>query len=118
MTQDQNTEARDIAARIDHACAAAERRLGSMDAVCEAAGLRRGWLNWYRQGGREPTLSHASRIADATGVTLEWLATGRGPREEISRGPTQRQAATAFVWGAPEVDADTAAELVENGVLP
>lgn len=33
---------------------------------------------WERTGGTSPSLSHLVRIACETGVTFEWLATGRG----------------------------------------
>jgi len=33
---------------------------------------------WERTGGTSPNVSHLARIACETGVTFEWLATGRG----------------------------------------
>lgn len=34
---------------------------------------------WEKTGGSMPSMSHLIDIALATGVTLEWLGTGRGP---------------------------------------
>ena len=33
---------------------------------------------WERAGGTSPSLTHLASIACETGVTFEWLATGRG----------------------------------------
>ncbi|ROU06281.1 helix-turn-helix transcriptional regulator [Lysobacter enzymogenes] len=34
---------------------------------------------WEKTGGNLPSMNHLIDIALATGVTLEWLGTGRGP---------------------------------------
>lgn len=35
---------------------------------------------WERNTASGPTVGHLAKIAMATGVSFEWLATGRGPR--------------------------------------
>lgn len=35
---------------------------------------------WERNNAAGPTVGHLTKIALATGVSFEWLATGRGPR--------------------------------------
>ncbi|MFN4097786.1 MAG: helix-turn-helix domain-containing protein [Sphingomonas sp.] len=43
--------------------------------------------------GAEPSAKNLARIADAAGVSLEWLATGRGPmrREAAKHSPDQAE---------------------------
>lgn len=36
--------------------------------------------------GSEPSATNLARIADAAAVSLDWLATGRGPKRRISTG--------------------------------
>jgi hypothetical protein len=63
--------------------------VGSIRAVSEKSGVRFGTLQSYRSGG-EMKLSNAAALARATGVRLEWLATGEGPMQEgeqLAHGP-------------------------------
>ena len=66
--------ARDRAERLR----AALRLVGSARAVAAASGVPFGTLQNYLSGG-EMKLSNALALAAATGVRLEWLATGQGP---------------------------------------
>lgn len=61
------------ALRLRHAIGAMKIR-----DVADRAGIPIGTLNHYLRG-REMRAASAARIAQATGVRLEWLATGEGP---------------------------------------
>lgn len=52
--------------------------LGSRKAAAQAAWVSEVMICRYLQGGSEPTLSTAVRLARASGVALQWLATGEG----------------------------------------
>ena len=53
----------------------------SQAALAEKLGVDRSAVSqWERQTPACPTFSHLVGIATATGVSFEWLATGRGPR--------------------------------------
>jgi phage repressor protein C with HTH and peptisase S24 domain len=56
----------------------AVRRGGGRAVVAEVSGVSYGTLGDYLAGG-EMKLSNAQALARATGVRLEWLATGEGP---------------------------------------
>lgn len=58
---------------------------GGRKPVAERAGVPFGTLVGYLEGG-EMKLSNAEALADATGVRLEWLASGRGPMREGDPG--------------------------------
>lgn len=52
----------------------------SQQELANKIGVRRSAVaQWEKQGGNLPSMSHLIEIALATGVTLEWLGTGRGP---------------------------------------
>lgn len=48
-------------------------------AFARRCGFGESLLRKYLQGS-EPSASNLAKIADAAGVTVDWLATGRGPR--------------------------------------
>ncbi|MBW8367201.1 MAG: helix-turn-helix domain-containing protein [Arenimonas sp.] len=53
----------------------------SQAALAERLGLgRTAVAQWERNTATGPTAGHLAAIALATGVSFEWLATGRGPR--------------------------------------
>ena len=53
----------------------------SQQRLAEKIGLHRSAVaHWERQTSGSPTAAHLADIAVATGVSFEWLATGRGPR--------------------------------------
>lgn len=51
---------------------------GGSKVVAEKSGVPLSTIGGYTRGG-EMKLSNLRQLADATGVTVEWLATGRGP---------------------------------------
>ncbi len=60
----------------------------TQEQLATRAGVSRSAVgHWERRSGRNPTNTHMRRIARATGVQFEWLATGRGvmpmPRETV-----------------------------------
>ena len=51
----------------------------SQQALAEVVGVQRSAVaQWERKGGTHPSMQHLVSIATATGVSLEWLGTGRG----------------------------------------
>jgi len=51
----------------------------SQQALAVAAGVQRSAVaQWERKDGSHPSMLHLIAIAQATGVYLEWLGTGRG----------------------------------------
>lgn len=67
-------ETAELAARVRSALATAR-------SLTEAAAATRLALSTLKriQDGQEPKLSQAVRIAEGLGISLEWLATGKGP---------------------------------------
>lgn len=52
----------------------------SQQNLAERVGVQRSAVaQWERKDGSLPSMQHLIEIALATGVTLEWLGTGRGP---------------------------------------
>lgn len=51
---------------------------GTVQFIADRSGVPKGTINAYLRGG-EMKLSNAVALAAATGVSLEWLATGQGP---------------------------------------
>lgn len=55
--------------------------------LADALGLDRSAVaQWERNTPSSPTVGHLTRIALVTGVSFEWLATGRGPRRIGGKG--------------------------------
>lgn len=51
----------------------------TQSALARRVGVQRSAVTqWERTGGTSPSVGHLERIACETGVTFEWLATGRG----------------------------------------
>ncbi len=63
--------------RIRHARLRA--KLSQHDLAAKIGVQRSAVAQWERKGGSVPSMSHLIEIALASGVTLEWLGTGRGP---------------------------------------
>lgn len=62
--------------------------------LAHAVGVQRSAVaQWERRDGSHPSMHHLIAIAEATGVCLEWLGTGRGPAkpEDDSWVPTMRK---------------------------
>ncbi len=58
-------------------------------------GITEGAVRNYLQHGAMPGLDVAVKVADVTGVNLEWLATGRGPmrKAKAKKAPVIKQPA-------------------------
>lgn len=53
----------------------------SQACLAERLGVDRSAVaHWERNSAASPTVAHLTDIALATGISFEWLATGRGPR--------------------------------------
>jgi len=59
-------------------------------AFARRCGFGESLLRKYLQGS-EPSATNLAKIADAAGVTLDWLATGRGPRRPEPKQSTDFQ---------------------------
>lgn len=58
------------------------RVAGTVQAIADRSGVPKGTINRYLTGG-EMKAGSLVALADATGVSVEWLATGRGPRQPV-----------------------------------
>lgn len=65
------------------------KSIGTAKLASERSGVPLGTLNAYL-AGREMKFSNATAIAEATGVRLEWLATGQGPMRPGQPGFEER----------------------------
>lgn len=74
-----------FAARVDEVA----RKAGSVSELARASGISRRMIDRYRSGA-EPTRDNLVVFARAVGVSLEWLATGEGPKERAD-----------FHWSGP-----------------
>lgn len=54
------------------------KQIGTVALISERSGVPKGTINGYLVG-KEMSFRNATALAKATGVTLEWLATGIGP---------------------------------------
>lgn len=52
----------------------------SQNALGKALGVSGATINYYRNGIKLPSMKTAIRIAEKTGVCVEWLLTGRGKK--------------------------------------
>ncbi|MCA3359170.1 MAG: helix-turn-helix domain-containing protein [Roseomonas sp.] len=83
------------------------KNVGSAREAARLSGLPYGTLQGYIRGG-ELKLSNAASIARATGVRLEWLATGEGPMQQDQPLVTAPAAPPGYVL-LPLVEARAAA---------
>ena len=57
----------------------------SQQALAERVGVHRSAVaQWEQADGSHPTMENLARIAISTGVSFEWLATGRGRMQFVS----------------------------------
>lgn len=84
--QEENTSNDVFAENLRRALSAKGWTQGDLTAAC---GITQGTISNYARGKREPTASQLRLLANALGVTMEWLLTGRGAptiEETISAG--------------------------------
>ncbi len=62
----------------------AARRVGTLYALAKAAGLSDQTLYDYRRKGTDPSRGNLVALASAAGVSIEWLATGKGNRSRTA----------------------------------
>jgi transcriptional regulator with XRE-family HTH domain len=67
---------RDARLAAELSCAELARRVGVRASAA---------VQWESRHGTTPSVGNMARVAAATGVAFEWLATGRGPRD-IDKG--------------------------------
>ncbi len=59
-------------------------------AMAAMVGVSRGAATQWESGGTEPTAANLRKIAEATNVSYEWLATGSGEPRETEARPSRR----------------------------
>ena len=63
-----------------------------------------GVMIWaYRSGEKLPRMSTATRMADKLGVNVNWLLTGKGPRNPEKPGVAERGPHTYYIPDAPDI---------------
>jgi hypothetical protein len=84
---------------------AAVRAAGGNTRVAQRAGIPLGTLNSYLRG-RDMKAGQLIRLAEATGVSLEWLATGAGSMRagELPATPAPPAAAPPRLFGQVKID--------------
>ena len=73
----QRQEAGGFAARLRQAL----RAYGSASALAKAIGRSEGAVRKWLRGESEPNVTDLRALCETTGVRIEWLASGQGPRE-------------------------------------
>lgn len=89
-------------------------------AFARRCGFGESLLRKYLQGS-EPSATNLAKIADAAGVTVDWLATGRGPRtraEAISSADQRDSASLDALAGRHARRWAEIIELVESAPNP
>ncbi len=90
-------------------------------AFARRCGFGESLLRKYLQGS-EPSATNLAKIADAAGVTVDWLATGRGPRsraELLKTEEKQRDSASLDALAGPHARRwAKIIELVESALSP
>lgn len=61
-------------------------------------GISEGLIRSYLKADKQPGMERLIRIADTAGVSLEWLATGRGPMRREAAKPAPDQAFEAVPY--------------------
>jgi len=79
--------------------------VGGKRALSEKTGLQESQLYRYIKGENVPSVNVVVEIADAGGVEVGWLATGKGPMRREGNGEI-REAAAEFRTGRKETLAD------------
>lgn len=65
-------------------------KAGGATKMAEKAGVSGSVLRKWRSGSSEPSRVNLIKLADAAGVTVEWLATGRGEEDISNQLATQQ----------------------------
>lgn len=110
-----------VSAENRHAADQAERlreaidQAGGPKAVADRSGIPYGSIQHYR-AGRDMKATAIAALADACGVTIEWLVAGRGPMQ-ASRPEAVPPAPPAFLKLFGTVDMDTMAQALEVATL-
>jgi len=91
-------------------------RPGSVASFAKRCGLAESVLRTYISDGRMPSLDKALAIATAGGVTLDWLATGRG-RRVIAQVHSADTTASGSPGDAEGLQTPTLDPVVLEGIL-
>jgi transcriptional regulator with XRE-family HTH domain len=86
---------------------------GSGDELARKTAIPRRTLEHYLAGEREPKVSKLVAIAEVAGVSVEWLASGKGPRHS-SGAPLDRIGVNAKVLVLLNDSLDAVREVAEE----
>lgn len=87
---------------------------GSGDDLARITAIPRRTLESYLTGDSEPKAGRLAAIAEATGVTLDWLVRGKGPMRLGQDAPAPAAPAAMAEAAAPSTDARLMGRLVEK----
>jgi len=59
------------------------KKAGSIEKLAKAANISKGVIQQYLSGASDPGRKKMIALANVGGVTIEWLATGKGIRERL-----------------------------------
>ncbi len=126
-----STDARERSIRAEESNAVAARIQEVIGAEAGAefarrSGIPEATLRSYVNDGRMPPLDRAKAIADAGGVLVDWLATGRSPKTRADLKALQDAASRPAGQAAPDPErlrlaltmAEDTAALVPEGLTP
>lgn len=88
----------------------------SVSAFSRRCGVSEAGLRSYVNDGRMPSIDKALAIAQAGGVTLDWLATGRGPKTQAELRALQAAPSPASVAALDLPRLQAAIATVEEGL--
>jgi phage repressor protein C with HTH and peptisase S24 domain len=94
-----SSPADDFVERLKNLC----NRAGNASALAKKAGISNSGLSRYLNGG-DPSRKVLVSLAQATGVSLQWLATGEGPMEKSQEG-SRPSSLTLLPWLGEEESA-------------
>ncbi|WFE92276.1 helix-turn-helix domain-containing protein [Roseibium porphyridii] len=80
-------------------------KIGGLDALANAAGVKRATMYNYAKGSTEPKVSALVEIAKHTGVSVEWLAIGDGDvlrKTEVVVKDASLRDIRRYVWNIAE----------------
>lgn len=101
-----------LPAGIGHRIRQCSGRVGSHKKLADAAGFSEGQLYRYMREENEPSVSAAAQIAQAAGVSLDWLVLGEGSGDGHAAGIEERGGRYEVTHIKPALDVDLLESIV------
>lgn len=93
------------------------KECGGNRALCEKSGVsERTFANWLA-GSSEPKIIGISAIAQAAGVTIDWIVTGAKPKQRLGSRPQPSQDTVLVAWVAHGLVGDASLKSTERLIL-